>query len=872
MGYNKNKPIVKVEPEVKEAEKKEEKKEKAKPASTKKSTPKAKGKTKGSKSGARKKESDPRIRIAIGAFIMLLSVYILLSTFSYIIDYKITGNFGDTIGKFLSEYTFGIGSFYLIFLLALAGSLLTFKGPKIAIKTICKYCLVFLMWTPLFLATILPQSMEKFHGLVGEKLHELLEPYIMNIGIYILLFFFLFMYIIYTFDIKMPTINSRKKDEETEDEDDSDENGDGDGDENEGGNDDGNEDEDEKKGRILPFIKGDKKIKDEVEIEDEVKIDEEEIKTINYIEDIEDDYEDNEEDYEDVEITVVHKGNQSEIEEEEGFEVVTPTQPINEVKDNGDINADDIDMEITKPVEEKQAIEIGEHFGLDTNFDPKLELSNFKFPPLDLLKEYGDGTSSVDKEELEANKKRIVDTLANYNIAIDKIKATIGPTVTLYEIIPAAGVRIAKIKNLQDDIALCLSAIGIRIIAPIPGKGTVGIEVPNQKPQTVSMKSVLGSERFQKCGYELPFGVGKTISNESYVADLAKMPHILMAGATGQGKSVGINAIISSLLYSKHPAELKFVLVDPKKVELSLYKKIERHYLAKLPDAEEAIITDVRKVVRTLNSLCIEMDNRYELLKDAQVRNIKEYNAKFIARKLNPYDGHRFLPYIVLVVDEFADLIMTAGKEVEAPIARLAQLARAIGIHLIIATQRPSVNIITGSIKANFPARIAFRVISRVDSMTILDTNGADQLIGRGDMLLSTGNDLVRIQCAFIDTPEVEEITDFIGSQRGYSEAYNLPDCPDEKEEGSGKEILDPNERDPLFEEAALIIVQTQQGSTSMLQRKLKLGYNRAGRIIDQLEKAGIVGPFAGSKQREVRIANEMALEQHLKDLNLDND
>ena len=872
MGYNKNKPIVKVEPEVKEAEKKEEKKEKAKPASTKKSTPKAKGKTKGSKSGARKKESDPRIRIAIGAFIMLLSVYILLSTFSYIIDYKITGNFGDTIGKFLSEYTFGIGSFYLIFLLALAGSLLTFKGPKIAIKTICKYCLVFLMWTPLFLATILPQSMEKFHGLVGEKLHELLEPYIMNIGIYILLFFFLFMYIIYTFDIKMPTINSRKKDEETEDEDDSDENGDGDGDENEGGNDDGNEDEDEKKGRILPFIKGDKEIKDEVEIEDEVKIDEEEIKTINYIEDIEDDYEDDEEDYEDVEITVVHKGNQSEIEEEEGFEVVTPTQPINEVKDNGDINADDIDMEITKPVEEKQAIEIGEHFGLDTNFDPKLELSNFKFPPLDLLKEYGDGTSSVDKEELEANKKRIVDTLANYNIAIDKIKATIGPTVTLYEIIPAAGVRIAKIKNLQDDIALCLSAIGIRIIAPIPGKGTVGIEVPNQKPQTVSMKSVLGSERFQKCGYELPFGVGKTISNESYVADLAKMPHILMAGATGQGKSVGINAIISSLLYSKHPAELKFVLVDPKKVELSLYKKIERHYLAKLPDAEEAIITDVRKVVRTLNSLCIEMDNRYELLKDAQVRNIKEYNAKFIARKLNPYDGHRFLPYIVLVVDEFADLIMTAGKEVEAPIARLAQLARAIGIHLIIATQRPSVNIITGSIKANVPARIAFRVMSRVDSMTILDTNGADQLIGRGDMLLSTGNDLVRIQCAFIDTPEVEEITDFIGSQRGYSEAYNLPDCPDEKEEGSGKEILDPNERDPLFEEAALIIVQTQQGSTSMLQRKLKLGYNRAGRIIDQLEKAGIVGPFAGSKQREVRIANEMALEQHLKDLNLDND
>mgnify|MGYP003305316969 CR=1 FL=1 len=861
MSYNKNKPIVKVEPEVKKEEKKEEKKT----VSTKKDAAKKKGKTKGSKSGARKKESDPRIRIAIGAFILLLSVYILLSTFSYIIDYKITGNFGDTIGMFLSEYTFGLGSFYLIFLLALAGSLLTFKGPKITIKTICKYSLAFLIWMPLFLATILPQSMEKFHGLVGEKLHELLEPYIMNIGIYILLAFFLFLYIIFTFDIKMPTISERKKEEAEPEEESEDET-----------------EDDAKKGRgFLPFRKN-KETEDEIdnkvedESEDEIEDEEGEIKVINDIDDINDIDEEDEEDYEDVEITVIHKGKDSEIdnkleEEEEGFEVVTPTKPIDEINDNGDINVDDIDMEITKPVEEKQAIEIGEHFGLDTNFDPRLELSNFKFPPLDLLKEYSDSTSSVNREELEENKKRIVDTLANYNIAIDKIKATIGPTVTLYEIIPAAGVRISKIKNLQDDIALCLSAIGIRIIAPIPGKGTVGIEVPNQKPQMVSMKSVLGSERFQKCGYELPFGVGKTISNESYVADLAKMPHILMAGATGQGKSVGINAIISSLLYSKHPAELKLVLVDPKKVELSLYKKIERHYLAKLPDAEEAIITDVRKVVRTLNSLCIEMDNRYELLKDAQVRNIKEYNAKFIARKLNPLDGHRFLPYIVLVVDEFADLIMTAGKEVETPIARLAQLARAIGIHLIIATQRPSVNIITGSIKANFPARIAFRVISRVDSMTILDTNGADQLIGRGDMLLSTGNDLVRLQCAFIDTPEVEEITDFIGSQRAYPEAYCLPDCPDDKEEGA-KESINPDERDPLFEEAALIIVQTQQGSTSMLQRKLKLGYNRAGRIIDQLEKAGIVGPFAGSKQREVKIANEMALEQHLKDLNFDND
>ena len=476
----------------------------------------------------------------------------------------------------------------------------------------------------------------------------------------------------------------------------------------------------------------------------------------------------------------------------------------------------------------------------------------------------------VDRNELEANKKRIVDTLKNYSIEVDKIKATIGPTVTLYEIVPAAGVRISKIKGLQDDIALCLSALGIRIIAPIPGKGTIGIEVPNQKPQIVSMRAIIGSEKFQKCGYELPFGIGKTISNESYVADLAKMPHILMAGATGQGKSVGLNAIIASLLYSKHPSELKFVLVDPKKVELSLFRKIERHYLAKLPDSEDAIITDVRKVVRTLNSLCIEMDNRYELLKDAGVRNIKEYNAKFISRRLSPVEGHRFLPYIVLVVDEFADLIMTAGREVEGPIARLAQLARAIGIHLIIATQRPSVKIITGNIKANFTARIAFRVISRVDSATILDNNGAEQLVGRGDMLMSTGGDLVRLQCPFIDTPEVDAICDFIGSQRGYPEAYLLPECPDEQDDGSSKESYDSNERDPLFEDAARIVVQTQQGSTSMLQRKLKLGYNRAGRIIDQLEKAGIVGPFAGSKQREVKVATEFALEQFLKDLDLE--
>ncbi len=509
--------------------------------------------------------------------------------------------------------------------------------------------------------------------------------------------------------------------------------------------------------------------------------------------------------------------------------------------------------------------EFVDHKTVDEPYDPWLDLPNYKFPPLDLLEEYGSDEVKVQKDELERNKNRIVETLNNYSIQIQKIKATIGPTVTLYEIIPAAGVRISKIKNLEDDIALSLSALGIRIIAPIPGKGTIGIEVPNQNPDIVSIKSILSSERFQNTKYDLPFGIGKTISNESFIADLTKMPHLLMAGATGQGKSVGLNAVITSLLYKKHPAELKFVMVDPKKVELTLYSKIERHFLAKLPDSEEAIITDTRKVVRTLNSLGIEMDNRYELLKDAQVRNIKEYNAKFKARKLSPVHGHRFLPYIVLVIDEFADLIMTAGREIEIPITRLAQLSRAVGLHLIIATQRPSVNIITGSIKANFPARVAFRVISKIDSRTILDTGGADQLIGRGDMLLSTGSDLIRLQCAFVDTPEIAKITDFIGSQRAYPDAFHLPEYADEESESVGE--YDPNNRDEMFEEAARIIVQTQQGSTSLLQRKLKLGYNRAGRIIDQLEAAGIVGPFEGSKAREVKIATEMALEQYLKDL-----
>lgn len=516
------------------------------------------------------------------------------------------------------------------------------------------------------------------------------------------------------------------------------------------------------------------------------------------------------------------------------------------------MSEDDIDAKANELVAE---------FG---EYNPTLDLSGYQFPSIDLLEAYNtNAESGVNAEELNLNKNRIVETLGNYGIAIDKIKATIGPTVTLYEIIPAAGVRISKIKNLEDDIALSLSALGIRIIAPIPGKGTIGIEVPNQNPEMVPMRTLIGSEKFQKSPMDLPVALGKTISNDIFIADLAKMPHLLMAGATGQGKSVGLNAILVSLLYKKHPSQIKFVLVDPKKVELTLFNKIERHFLAKLPDSAEAIITDTKKVVHTLNSLCIEMDTRYDLLKDAQVRNLREYNAKFISRKLNPENGHRFLPYIVLVVDEFADLIMTAGKEVEAPIARLAQLARAIGIHLIIATQRPSVNIITGTIKANFPSRIAFRVTSKIDSRTILDAGGAEQLIGRGDMLYSTGNDLIRLQCAFVDTPEVEKITDFIGGQRAYPNAYLLPEYVDENAE-SNKADFDDGDRDSLFEEAARIIVQHQQGSASLLQRKLKLGYNRAGRIVDQLEAAGIIGPFEGSKAREVLVKDLMSLEERL--------
>jgi len=530
-----------------------------------------------------------------------------------------------------------------------------------------------------------------------------------------------------------------------------------------------------------------------------------------------------------------------------------------------DINKDDENdlkiqiEEIHEDSEEKLSEKLVEKHG---EFDPTLELSSFKMPSIDLLKDYPNTGITINQEELEENKIKIVDTLKNYKIGIAQIKATIGPTVTLYEIVPEAGIRISKIKNLEDDIALSLSALGIRIIAPIPGKGTIGIEVPNQNPSIVSMKSVIASTKFQNAEMELPIALGKTISNETFVVDLTKMPHLLMAGATGQGKSVGLNVVLTSLLYKKHPAEVKFVLVDPKKVELTIYNKIERHYLAKLPDSKDPIITDNSKVINTLNSLCIEMDNRYELLKNALCRNLIEYNKKFKNRKLNPNEGYKYLSYIVLVVDEFADLIMTAGKEVETPIARLAQLARAVGIHLIIATQRPSVNVITGIIKANFPARIAFRVTSKIDSRTILDSGGADQLIGRGDMLYTQGNELSRIQCAFVDTPEVNQIADYIGSQNGYSDAYILPEYIND--DNTSSLDIDASDRDVLFREAAEVIVIAQQGSASLLQRKLKLGYNRAGRIIDQMEAAGIVGSFEGSKARQVLISDLNHLNTHL--------
>jgi len=768
-----------------------------------------------------------KFRRIVGLFLVLMSLILLFSFTSYLFTWKsddailpdgeadnLIGRAGRAMSKFIIEQGFGIASYVFVLLFFVYGIRLLLKVSVFPVGKTTRISILALVWISMAFGFVFGESnnLSILGGRFGAYTNMWLAQAIGKIGTGILLLFILLSFLIINFDLTfnfLKNLNIFQKKES-----------------------------DKLKGVNSP--KEDLYNTVEYSVEDEEE---------------EDDFFKPEEQPGISEPLIIvepgaEKNDPAELATDPEFTIETPAAVETEsVEDplNGD--------------------ELMEHKTIDDPYDPWLDLPNYQFPTIDLLENYGKDQITVQKEELEQNKNRIVETLNNYSIQIQKIKATIGPTVTLYEIIPAPGVRISRIKNLEDDIALSLSALGIRIIAPIPGKGTIGIEVPNQNPDIVSMKSILSSEKFQNNKYDLPFGIGKTISNESYVADLTKMPHILMAGATGQGKSVGLNAIITSLLYKKHPSELKFIMIDPKKVELTLYSKIERHFLAKLPDSEEAIITDTRKVVRTLNSLSIEMDNRYELLKDAQVRNIKEYNVKFKARKLNPLHGHRFLPYFVLIIDEFADLIMTAGKEIETPITRLAQLARAVGIHLIIATQRPSVNIITGSIKANFPARVAFRVISKIDSRTILDSSGADQLIGRGDMLMSTGSDILRLQCAFVDTPEIDKITDFIGAQRAYPDAYHLPDYQDEESESLGE--FDPNERDELFDDAARIIVQTQQGSTSLLQRKLKLGYNRAGRIIDQLEAAGIVGPFEGSKAREVRVANEMALEQFLKDLEI---
>ncbi len=767
---------------------------------------------------------DARVHKTLGLFLCLFSVFLLISFISYFFTYKTDQSFIEScsfrsflfdeyeinnwmgrLGAFFSHIFikswFGLASFIFILLFFITGLKIFININLLPLQKTYKHALFWIVWTSVTLGLIFGNDTFGFGGVFGYQTSSWLVELMSNFGLGLLLFFSLFVFLFFSYNLNQLKLFNIKPKVKTEEE---------------------TEEENENENKNVLRHK-----------------DEEPISEVNTFE------------------FEIENNNKAEIEEVE--------ETVNEIDNSPQIEFTIEENKTQAPEEEVNDENSDEHICETEPYDPTLELPGFIFPAVELLDEYNDTQANVQRDELNKNIDRIVDTLKNYAISIIKINATIGPTVTLYEIIPAPGVRISRIKNLEDDIALSLSALGIRIIAPIPGKGTIGIEVPNQNPKIVSMRSVIESVRFQNNKFDLPIGLGKTISDESYVTDLTKMPHLLMAGATGQGKSVGLNAVLTSLLYKKHPSQVKFVLVDPKKVELSLFSKIERHYLAKLPDSEEAIITDTRKVVCTLNSLCIEMDQRYDLLKDAQVRNIKEYNAKFIARKLNPNNNHRFLPYIVLIVDEFADLIMTAGKEIEGPIARLAQLARAIGIHLIIATQRPSVNIITGTIKANFPARLAFRVTSKIDSRTILDTGGADQLIGRGDMLLSTGNEIIRLQCAFIDIHEVEKITDFIGSQRSYPDAFHLPEYVDELSEGNTS--LDAGERDPMFEEAARVIVNHQQGSTSLIQRKLKLGYNRAGRIIDQLEAAGIVGPFEGSKAREVKFKDIVALEQYLNGL-----
>jgi S-DNA-T family DNA segregation ATPase FtsK/SpoIIIE len=798
---------------------------------------------------------DGRLLKIIGLFFIILSIYFLVAFTSYLFtwqedqSYVIDANGGwsnlfkgleelknsgvsdpvvqNWLGKigallshqFIYEW-FGIASFLFVFVFFVIGYRLLFKVRIFAIEKVLGYSIFFLLFLSLLFAfahSFIKDTPHFLEGEFGFWSNRLLIAQIGQAGVGGLLVFLglTILIIAYNIDFKIP---HREKEKE-----------------------------------FVP------EVPDHIEMEDENRFEPVEFS-------LNDRFKNQPKKEQQIILTPTRPAPQEEREELEEILPLGTNVMLTPVVAAAPIEAVPVEPAFTieKSEDEVKADGLVEQFG---NYDEKLDLSGYQYPHLDLLENYGSNKISVNADELEANKNKIVETLNHYNIEIDKIKATIGPTVTLYEIIPAPGVRISKIKNLEDDIALSLAALGIRIIAPMPGKGTIGIEVPNQHPEMVSMRSILNTEKWAQNTMDLPIAMGKTISNEVFIADLAKMPHLLVAGATGQGKSVGINAILVSLLFKKHPAQLKFVLVDPKKVELTLFNRIERHFLAKLPGEADAIITDTKKVVNTLNSLCIEMDQRYDLLKDAQVRNLKEYNDKFIKRKLNPNNGHRFLPFIVLIVDEFADLMMTAGKEVEAPIARLAQLARAIGIHLVLATQRPSVNIITGTIKANFPARLAFRVLSKIDSRTILDSGGADQLIGRGDMLLATGSDLIRLQCAFVDTPEVDRISEYIGNQRGYPDAYQLPEYIDENAE-SNKADFDPDDRDPLFEDAAQLIVTHQQGSTSLIQRKMKLGYNRAGRIIDQLEAAGVVGPFEGSKAREVLLPDQYALEQFLTNLN----
>lgn len=790
-------------------------------------------------------KGNSKMRIAFGLFILLTSIIFLISFTSFLI----TGNYDQTIlnaginelgetevhnwlgklgailsQKFIGDW-FGIAAFIFIPVLLRLGLKVLFKITIFSSKEVFKYSIFTLLWLPPFFSYLFTGDHLLFvGGGIGHVLSYYLIISIGSIGTFLLLSFIFVAFVLINFNVKLDELFSSKP----------------------------NEDEN--------ALEEEKAFETTLETNRPVVI-EEQINPIEPVEPI-------------TELTL-EVDHPIEKTPEPSLDLITEDPIIedtNEVPLSVEIpepTADKVEPEIEletvvgkedEVLDDKAIKNLASEFG---EYDPTLDLSKYQKPSLDLLKDFGESGIEVNREELEANKNRIINTLKNYKIEISQISAVIGPTVTLYEIVPAPGVRISKIKNLEDDIALSLSALGIRIIAPIPGKGTIGIEVPNKNSEIVSMKALLASEKFQNTDMILPVALGKTISNESYIADLAKMPHLLMAGATGQGKSVGLNAILVSLLYKLHPSQLKFVLVDPKKVELTLYNKIERHYLAKLPDTDEAIITDTQKVVATLNSLCMEMDQRYELLKDAMTRNIKEYNEKFVARKLNPENGHRYLPYIVLVIDEFADLIMTAGKEVETPIARLAQLARAIGIHLIVATQRPSVNVITGIIKANFPSRLAFRVTSKIDSRTILDAGGADQLIGRGDLLYSPGNELIRLQCPFVDTPEVERICEFIGEQQGYSDAFLLPEYVGEASASQGS--MEDEDRDVLFDDAALIVVQHQQGSASLLQRRLKLGYNRAGRIVDQLEAAGIIGPFSGSKARDVLIPDEMTLEQKLR-------